>query len=89
MTPLGLAYWICDDGTFCKKYKYITIATNSYRLQEVDLLLGVLKGKFNLSCYAIQDRTGYVITISAKSVISLRATLKPIMPKMMLHKIGL
>jgi hypothetical protein len=89
LTPLGLAYWICDDGTYCKKYKYIRIATNSYTLQEIDLLLGVLKTKFNLTCYAIQDRTGYVITIAAKSVIYLQPTLKPLMPSSMMHKIGL
>lgn len=89
LTPLGLAYWICDDGTFCKKHKYIRIATNSYTFQEVDLLLGVLRRKFNLTCYSIEDRSGYVITIAAKSVISLRPTLEPLMPAMMLHKIGL
>ena len=89
LTPLGLAYWICDDGTFCKKHKYIRIATNSYTLQEVDLLLGVLRVKFHLTCYCIEDRTGYVITIAAKSVISLRPILQPLMPSMMLHKLGL
>ena len=89
LTPLGLAYWLCDDGTFCKKHKYIRIATNSYTLQEVDLLLGVLRSKYNLTCYSIQERSGYVITIAAKSVISLRPTLEPLMPAMMLHKIGL
>ena len=89
LTPLGLAYWISDDGTFCKKHKYIRIATNSYTLQEVDLLLGVLRRKFNLTCYLIEDRSGYVITIAAKSVISLRPTLEPLMPAMLLHKLGI
>ena len=89
LTPLGLAYLLCDDGTFCKKHKYIRIATNSYTLQEVDLLLGVLRSKYNLTCYLIKERSGYVITIAAKSVISLRPTLEPLIPTMMLHKIGL
>lgn len=89
LTLLGLVYWICDDGSFCKKHKYIRLATNSYTLQEIDLLLGILKNKFDLSCYAIQDRSGYVITISARSVIALQPLLKPIMPSMMMHKIGM
>jgi hypothetical protein len=89
LTPLGLVYWISDDGTYCKKHKYIRIATNSYSLQEVNLLLNVLRNKFNLTCYPIQDHTGYVITIAAKSVIYLQPILKPFMPFMMLHKIGL
>ena len=89
LTPLGLVYWISDDGTYCKKHKYIRIATNSYSLQEVHLLLNVLRNKFNLTCYPIQDRTGYVITIAAKSVIYLQPILKPFMPFMLLHKIGL
>lgn len=89
LTPLGLAYWICDDGTFCKANKYIRIATNSYTLQEVDLLLGVLRTKFNLSCYTVREKTGYVITISSKSIPELRRILGPIMPSMMMHKLGL
>jgi hypothetical protein len=72
LTPLGLAYWICDVGTFFKAHKYIRIATNSYTLQEVDLLLGVLRTKFNLNCYFVKEKTGYVITISEKSVPELQ-----------------
>jgi LAGLIDADG DNA endonuclease family len=89
LTPLGLAYWICDDGTYCKKHKYIRLATNSFTLQEVELLLGVLRTKFNLDCYIVEDRSGYVTTITARSVLDLQPILKPIMPISMMHKIGL
>lgn len=89
LTPLGLAYWICDEGSFQKKHKCINIVTNSYTLQEVDLLLGVLRSKFNLSCTIKEERTGYIITIAASSVLYLQSILKPIMPSMMMHKIGL
>jgi len=89
LTPVGLVYWICDDGTYNKKHKYIRLATNSYTLQEVHLLLEVLRNKFNLKCYAIQEKTGYVITISAKSVLNLQSLLNPLMPIMMQHKIGM
>lgn len=89
LTPLGLVYWICDDGSYCKKHKYIRLATNSYTLQEVSLLLGVLSTKFNLDCYLVVAGSGYVITIAARSVLDLQPILKPIMPSMMMHKIGL
>lgn len=89
LTPLGLAYWICEEGSFNKKHRYINIATNSYTLQEVDLLLGVLRSKFNLTCSIKEERTDYIITIAASSVLYLQSLLKPIMPSMMMHKIGL
>jgi hypothetical protein len=86
---LGLAYWISDDGTFNKKHKYIRLATNSYTFDEVNLLLKTLKNKLNLNCYAIKEPKGYVITISSTSILDLQLLLKPIMPPMMMHKIGL
>ena len=58
-------------------------------MQEVDLLLGVLRSKFNLTCYFVEDSSGYVITIAAKSVIDLRSILEGLMPAMMKHKLGL
>lgn len=42
-----MAFWICDDGTFNKRDKLVRIATNSYTLEEVNLLLNVLSNKFN------------------------------------------
>lgn len=89
LTPLGLAYWICEKGSFNKKHNYINIDTNSYTLQEVDLLLGVLRSKFNLNCTMKEERIGYTITIAASSISHIQSLLKPIMPSIMLHKIGL
>lgn len=88
LTPLGLAYWICDDRTFNKKHKYIRLATNSYTFDEINLLLKTFKNKFNFNCYAIKESTGYVITISSRSILDLQLLLKPIMPYMMIHKMG-
>ena len=89
LTPLGLTYWICDDGTFCKKHKYIRIATNSYTLEEINLLLRVLNKKFYFNYYAIKDSKGYVITISSRSIYNMQQLLIPIFPNMMKYKIGL
>jgi hypothetical protein len=61
-------------------------------LEEVNLLLGVLKNKFHLNCYISKDGSGkgrYLILISSKSLSSLQQLLEPIMPSMMRYKIGL
>ena len=84
-----MAYWLCDDGCFNKRDKLITIATNSYTLQEVNLLLDALIKNFNLNCKAIKQSTGYVINIYPKSISYLQELLEPIIPSMMKYKLGL
>src|SRR5439155_14606808 len=45
LTPLGLVYWICDDGSWNKRGKFVTLCTNSFSLEEVELLINVLNSK--------------------------------------------
>ena len=80
LTPLGLCYWLADDGGFCKSTHRVTIATHSFTLAEVKLLINVLENKFGLP---------YRIRISAKSLADLQKRLSPHMPPMMLYKIVL
>jgi hypothetical protein len=89
LTPLGLCYWIADDGGFCKKGRTLTLATNSYILSDVQLLADVLTNKFGLKCAVYKKYSGYVISISPKSLPVLQNLLKDLIPSMMLHKIGL
>lgn len=89
LTPLGLAYLICDDGCWDKTHKRIVLCTNCFSLEEQNLLIGVLNDKFNLNCYVNKQGSGYTIIITAKSVPILQTMLAPIMPAMMRHKIGL
>jgi len=46
LTPLALAVWIMDDGGFANYG--IRLATNSFKLKEVELLQEVKKSKYNL-----------------------------------------
>ena len=46
LTPLGLAYWIADDGSWNKVSKYLTFCTDSYSLAEVENLIKVRNTKF-------------------------------------------
>ena len=75
LTPIGLAPWIQQDGSFHKISKGVTICTDSFTKKEVELICFVLTEKFNLSG-TIQrapnkslDR--FRIYISAKSVSTL------------------
>lgn len=88
LTPLSLAYWLADDGSFEQINRGVKIATNCFTMDEVKLLISVLYGKFDLNC-TIQHDNGFVLRISAKSLPHLQILLKDVMPPMMLYKIGL
>lgn len=89
LTPLSLAYWIGDDGSFHKSNRCVTLNTQSFTLEEVNLLAKTLNDKWNLNCAVHKSRDGFTIYIGSKSLIILQDLLKNIMPPMMLHKIGL
>jgi hypothetical protein len=89
LTPLSLAYLICDDGGFSKRDRAVVISTQSFSKEEVNLLIGVLNQKFGLNCTINKNTNGFVIRIPSKSLPILQALLKNIMPGMMVHKIGL
>jgi len=48
LTPIGLAYWAMDDGT--KTGSGFRLNTQSFTLEENQLLIQVLKKKFDLNC---------------------------------------
>jgi hypothetical protein len=89
LTPLGLCYWICDDGSFCQKTRTIVIITHGFTLEEVNLLIKALTDKFELNCTIKKDKIAFAIRISPKSLPILKKLLAPHMPSMMRFKIGL
>jgi hypothetical protein len=90
LTPTSLGYWICDDGSLCKTSGRLTICTDSFTLDEVTLLANTLNGKWNLECYINKSSNGgFRIIIPKRSLPILQNLLNPVMPSMMLHKIGL
>uniref|UniRef100_UPI0022374588 LAGLIDADG endonuclease n=1 Tax=Ramaria cf. rubripermanens TaxID=2016387 RepID=UPI0022374588 len=68
LTPLSLAYWIADDGSWNKPQRYVSLSTESFTLAEVELLIKVLNTKFNLSCYKSRNGVAYKIIIPSYSV---------------------
>lgn len=41
LTPIGLAFWIMDDGTYNKKGKYLILCTDNFSHKEVLYLIYV------------------------------------------------
>ena len=96
LTPLGLAYWIADDGSPTpsrrvrnKVSKYITLCTDSYSLVEVENLIEVINTKFNLNCYKLKSSNNYRIIIPAYSISTVHELLATHIPPMMKYKFGL
>jgi hypothetical protein len=89
LTPLSLSYWIADDGCWNKVNRHVILCTDSFSLEEVEVLIEVLNKKFNLKCYKCKSGNGYRIIIPAYSVPDLQNLLASHIPPMMRHKIGL
>ena len=72
ITPLSLAIWICDDGTWTGDG--VRIATNAFTLVEIQFLINILKNKFNLNCtiQKIALLNQYSIYIKKESISVLR-----------------
>jgi ubiquinol-cytochrome c reductase cytochrome b subunit len=88
LTPLALAVWIMDDGGWTNYG--IRIATNSFKLKEVELLQDVIKSKYNLetTIQKIYIKDQYSIYIKKQSVNNLRNIVGPFIHFSMLHKLG-
>lgn len=80
---------IADDGFLNKKGKTVTLSTDSYTLDEVNLLLQVLIDKFGLICYKSKHGKGHVIYISSRSLSDLQSLIGHLMPDVMKYKINL
>lgn len=75
LTIKGLAYWIMDDG-----YKAVNgfyLCTESYNLEDHQILISVLKNKFKLECSIHKTTNGNRLYIHGKSRDRLLELIKP------------
>lgn len=92
LTPIGLAHWIMDDGY--SHGKGLILATESFTLDEVNMLKEVLINKFDL-IVTIQIRKsrginiGYRLRISSKSRDKLLLIVKPYFIPSMNYKLNI
>jgi ubiquinol-cytochrome c reductase cytochrome b subunit len=93
LSPLALAIWIMDDGTW-QGYS-VRIATNSFSYDNIVLLCNVLKDKYGITATPIKVGFGkdgsqhYNLYIHAESLSTLRELVKPHFVAGMLYKLGL
>ena len=87
LTPLTLAIWIMDDGTF--KYSGVRIATNCFKKQEVELLVRALDSKFNIKSTLHKNNNNYQLYIKKESMFLLKKLVVPHMIPSMFYKLGL
>ena len=68
ITPISLAYWYMDDGTWPnKKARSFVLCTHAYKIEEVEYLSEILKNKFNLKTNLGLNKGKPILRISAKS----------------------
>jgi LAGLIDADG DNA endonuclease family len=93
LTPVSLAYWIMDDGSFNKAKGYLVLCTDSFSKEEVLHLISILENKFNLSCALFELKTtknrAYRIRINKSSLPYLIDLIKIYVIPSMNYKIGL
>lgn len=86
LTPVGLAYWSLDDGSKCSNGFHLN--TNAFSLEDLDLLLDLLRVKLNLICSLHPRGKGNRIYISAKSMLAFRSLVTPHFHPSMLYKLA-
>lgn len=89
ITPLALAVWIMDDGGWAKPG--VRVASNSFKLEQVQFLVEVLKYKFDLDCTIQKIGTigQHSIYIKGSSIPTLKKLILPFLHPSMHYKLGL
>lgn len=86
LTPLALAVWIMDDGTFTGFG--VKICTDCFTKTEVEFLISLLKSKYNLNASLQTHKANWRIYISKSSMPVLREQILPYMVPSMKYKLG-
>jgi hypothetical protein len=89
LTEVSLAFWIMDDGGKTT-HGDLLLHTNSYTLEEVELLVSVLNNKFNLTSKKIQRKPNqWAILISKKELDKVRTLTSAYIHSSMKYKLSL
>jgi hypothetical protein len=89
LNPRSLAIWICDDGSYNNKQGYIILCTNSYNLEEHELMREFFKKKFGLNpTIGFRDGKYYYLRFKQEDSKKLINLIKPFIPSSMIYKIG-
>lgn len=90
LTPMGLAYWISDEGSL--QNKGLHLSTYGFSLEEVNLLINTLENlfapNFIIKCSKHTHKKGYRIYIWEESMNKIRPLISQYMHEDMLYKIN-
>lgn len=89
LTPISLAFFICDDGTYHIRDKYLVLCTDNFSHSDVLKLIYVLENKFSLKCRTERKNKGLRVVIKPSSMDHLRFLVKDHIHPSMLYKLGL
>lgn len=89
LTPLALAIWIQDDGTW--HYSSLRIATNNFKFNEIEILKSVLYKKFKINCsiHHFTKSNQYQLYIKKESIDLVRNLTSSFFHESMLYKLGI
>ena len=88
LNPRSLAIWVCDDGSYNNKQGYIILCTNSYSLEEHELIKEFFKERFSLDpTIGFRDNKYYYLRFKQEDSKKLIKIIKPFIPKSMKYKI--
>ena len=89
INPQSLVYWICDDGSYDNKQGYIILCTNSYSLEEHNLMKQFFNERFGLNpTIGFRDGKYYYLRFKQEDSKKLIEIIKPFIPEGMKYKIG-
>ena len=89
LNPRSLAIWICDDGSYSKKQRYIILCTNSYTLDEHKIMKKYFEDVWKLSpTIGFRDKKYYYLRFKQEDSKKLIEIIKPCIPESMKYKIG-
>ena len=86
LSPLVLAVWVMDDGSFNKNK--LDLSTYSFSLNEIKLLQKALNSKFNIESYFYRDRDkGYRMYFTVANTQKLSHLIRPYIITSMEYKL--
>ncbi len=85
----SLAIWLCDDGSYCKKQKYIILCTNSFTFEEHKLMKEYFFEVWGINpTIGFRDNKYYFLRFTKKDTSKFIEIVRLHIPEFIKYKIG-
>lgn len=89
LNPRSLAFWVCDDGSYSRTQGYIILCTNSFSLEEHELMKEFFNDRFGLDpTIGFRDKKYYYLRFKQGDSKKLIKIIKPFIIESMKYKIS-